>query len=225
MNGPARAVGRAAGAIAAVAFAVAVASVLGGCERSQGGTTTTTTLPQASVSTQAIAAVPLGDVAGGAAFDPPPAMQNPYAGNPQAIAQGENLFIKMNCAGCHNYGAGGLIGPSLKDTYWRYGGTPVSVFKSIYEGRPQGMPAWGVALPPQEIWKIVAYLQSLGGVFPADQYQAQLQGDRLGNKVASGVGAAPKTTAVGAARPDSGMALPAEAAPDHDVSPALGASQ
>ncbi|HZP86155.1 MAG TPA: c-type cytochrome, partial [Burkholderiales bacterium] len=111
-------------------------------------------------------------------------------GNPTAVQEGKNLFIKMNCAGCHGYDAGGGMGPSLVDHYWRYGGVPVSVYKSIYEGRPQGMPAWGRALPPQEIWKIVAYLESLGGTFPADAYHAALQGD-LGN--ASGGGAEEKS--------------------------------
>ena len=54
-------------------------------------------------------------------------------------------------------------GPPLNDSYWRYGGSPVEIYKSIYEGRPKGMPAWGVALPPNEIWALTAYVSSLGG--------------------------------------------------------------
>jgi len=93
------------------------------------------------------------------------------------VAEGKALFVRMNCAGCHGYDAGGGMGPNLKDGYWRYGGAPVSLFKSIYEGRPQGMPAWNPALPPEDIWKLVAYVQSLGGSYPAGGLAASVQGD------------------------------------------------
>ena len=61
----------------------------------------------------------------------------------------------MNCAACHGYDLKGGMGPDLTDTYWRYGGSPADIYKSIFEGRPQGMPAWGRALPPAMIWKVV----------------------------------------------------------------------
>ena len=123
----------------------------------------------------------------------------------------------MNCAGCHGYGAKGGMGPNLTDTYWRYGGTPVLIFKSIYEGRPQGMPAWNPALPPEEIWKLVAYIESLGGAYQASQTQAAMQGDRVGDNVAPevqrtlagigvGVGSAARTAR--ALRPPSAEARP-----------------
>ncbi len=56
------------------------------------------------------------------------------------------------------------MGPALNDDYWRYGGTPVEIYKSIYEGRPKGMPAWGVALPADRIWVLTSYVISLGGI-------------------------------------------------------------
>jgi mono/diheme cytochrome c family protein len=93
---------------------------------------------------------------------------NPYEGNAQAVAAGKSLYIKMNCAGCHAYNAKGNMGPDLTDTYWRYGGLPAEIYSSIHDGRAQGMPAWGSALPPQEIWKLVAYIQSLGGTYSVD---------------------------------------------------------
>jgi mono/diheme cytochrome c family protein len=93
---------------------------------------------------------------------------NPYEDNPQAIAAGKSLYIKMNCAGCHAYNAKGNMGPDLTDTYWRYGGLPAQIYSSIHDGRAEGMPAWGSALPPQEIWKLVAYIQSLGGTYSVD---------------------------------------------------------
>lgn len=73
------------------------------------------------------------------------------------------------------------MGPNLTDTYWRYGGTPAQIYQSIAAGRPKGMPSWGKKLPAREIWQLTAYLQSLGGSFPAKDYQAAMQGD-LGDK-------------------------------------------
>lgn len=112
------------------------------------------------------AVVPLGFSAGQS-----PALNedtsNPLASDQNSVEEGKKLFTSMNCAGCHGYGAKGNMGPNLTDTAWRYGGTPIAVYKSIYEGRPQGMPAWGNALPPQTVWLLVAYIQSLGGTFSA----------------------------------------------------------
>jgi cytochrome c oxidase cbb3-type subunit 3 len=95
-------------------------------------------------------------------------ISNPYVDNAQAVAAGKALYIKMNCAGCHAYNAKGNMGPDLTDTYWRYGGLPVQIYQSIHDGRAQGMPAWGAALPPQEIWKLVAYIESFGGTYSVD---------------------------------------------------------
>jgi cytochrome c oxidase cbb3-type subunit 3 len=69
------------------------------------------------------------------------------------------------------------MGPDLTDTYWRYGGSPADIYKSIYEGRPQGMPAWGRALSPDVIWKLVAYIESKGGAFPGRLADVARQGD------------------------------------------------
>jgi cytochrome c oxidase cbb3-type subunit 3 len=83
------------------------------------------------------------------------------ASSPQAVAAGKDLYVRMNCAGCHTYTGKGWMGPDLTDSYWRYGGTPDDIYRSIYEGRPQGMPAWGKALVPGEIWQLVFYIRSL----------------------------------------------------------------
>jgi cytochrome c oxidase cbb3-type subunit 3 len=172
---------------------------------------------------ETIAAVPLGDLAGAPESKLGAAIPNPYGNNAQAAQQGHELFVRMNCAGCHGYGAVGGMGPNLGDTYWRYGGSPVAIFKSIYEGRPQGMPAWNPALPPQEIWKLVAYIESLGGSYSAAHYAASVQGDRVGDNVApevqatmTGAAAASGPSAKGSgaasadaeARPDAGGAPP-----------------
>ncbi len=133
--------------------------------------------PHALPSEGELAALPLGDIAGAASLRAGNEVANPLRGDPGAIEEGHRLFIVMNCAGCHGYDAKGNMGPNLTDAYWRYGGTPSSIYNSIYEGRPQGMPAWGRALPERDIWKLVAYLQSLGGAVAWDQYHAGLQGD------------------------------------------------
>lgn len=125
--------------------------------------------------------LPLGDVAGQAASIPAADIANPASSDPNAVAEGHKLFISMNCAGCHGYDAKGGMGPDLTDTYWRYGGTPAQIYQSIASGRPKGMPSWGKKLPPRSIWQLTAYIQSLGGTFPANAYQAAAQGD-LGDK-------------------------------------------
>ncbi|MDB5821862.1 MAG: hypothetical protein JWR21_566 [Herminiimonas sp.] len=107
-----------------------------------------------------LAAIPLGDKATGGDKNQSP-VRNPYGDSPQAVQEGKKLFASMNCAGCHTYTAKGWMGPNLTDAYWRYGGSDDEIYKSIYEGRPQGMPAWGKSLPPEQIWQLVAYLKSL----------------------------------------------------------------
>jgi cytochrome c oxidase cbb3-type subunit 3 len=131
-----------------------------------------------------MARVPLGELVENPDRSIASGITNPAAGRPEAVEQGRQLFAQMNCAGCHGYDATGGVGPNLTTKYWRYGGTPVAIYKSIYEGRPQGMPAWGRTLPPESIWLLVAYIQSFGGSFPAEAYQASLQGDRPSELVA-----------------------------------------
>lgn len=139
---------------------------------------------QGMPSQDTLTAVPLGDVAGTAQSTVAAGIANPFEGDAQAVKKGQTFYRAMNCAGCHGYDGKGGMGPDLTDQYWRYGGVPAAVYKSIYEGRPQGMPAWGEALPPQGIWQIVAYLESLGGTFPPEAYHASLQGDRPGEQTA-----------------------------------------
>ncbi|HVX04960.1 MAG TPA: c-type cytochrome [Rhodanobacteraceae bacterium] len=88
-------------------------------------------------------------------------VRNPYADQPQALMQGKLLFQHLNCNGCHAPGGGGGMGPSLSDQVWLYGSSPGDIYLSIAHGRPNGMPQWGTALPPQAIWELVTYVQSL----------------------------------------------------------------
>lgn len=90
-------------------------------------------------------------------------VQNPYSGVMGAGEEGRFLYVHMNCAYCHGFDATGGMGPDLTDKSWRYGGSDVDVFNSIYRGRRQGMPAWGPLLTEDQIWKLVAYVRTLGG--------------------------------------------------------------
>ncbi len=126
---------------------------------------------------QGPASVPLGDIAGAAVPNGAIDVPNPYGDSPVSIADGKRLFAAMNCAGCHGYTGGGGMGPALNDHYWRYGGAPSQIYKSLYEGRPQGMPAWGHALPADQLWKLTAFVSSLGGGVKPENSVAALRGD------------------------------------------------
>lgn len=90
------------------------------------------------------------------------AAQSPYSNDPVALMQGRKLFVWYNCAGCHGGHGGGGMGPSLRDPTWIYGSSDAHVFGSIAEGRAHGMPAWGLRLPEDHIWKLASYVKSLG---------------------------------------------------------------
>ena len=113
-------------------------------------------------------------------------IQNPYKGDVASIKAGHQLFVQMNCAGCHGYDLKGGMGPDLTDTYWRYGGSPADIYKSIYEGRPQGMPAWGRTLSPTLVWKVVSFIEWKGGAFPGVLADRGRQGDLADEDTTSG---------------------------------------
>lgn len=96
-------------------------------------------------------------------------IHNPYEGDAKAVQEGRRLYAWMNCKGCHGEGGGG-IGPTLWDDQWRYGGRGIDIAESILYGRPDGMPSFAGHLPVDQVWRIVAYVQSLeprGGPYHA----------------------------------------------------------
>ena len=106
------------------------------------------------------------------ALQPGPAVMgssssNRYDGNAYAVSQGQRLFTWYNCAGCHANGGGGM-GPPLMDDEWIYGHRPDQIFKSIVEGRPNGMPSFQQRIPDYQVWQIAAYVRSMGGLVPKD---------------------------------------------------------
>lgn len=88
-------------------------------------------------------------------------LTNPYEGNPARIAEGAKLFVAYNCMDCHGADGAGGMGPTFQDSRWHFGGTAGEVFQSIFEGRPDGMPAWGGRLDNDQIWRLVAYVSTL----------------------------------------------------------------
>ena len=90
---------------------------------------------------------------------------NPYAGQSDAVAAGENLF-RNNCAKCHGENAEGKGSrPSLKSERISKA-TDGDLAWLIKNGEAyKGMPGWG-ALPEQKRWQIVTYLRSVNPPSP-----------------------------------------------------------
>jgi cytochrome c oxidase cbb3-type subunit 3 len=86
----------------------------------------------------------------------------PYENNAYALNDGKRLYSAFNCVGCHAHGGGGM-GPALMDSAWIYGVEPVNIYASIANGRPNGMPSFRNRIPPNQIWELVAYVQSMSG--------------------------------------------------------------
>jgi cytochrome c oxidase cbb3-type subunit 3 len=89
-------------------------------------------------------------------------LTNPFRGDAGKVREGSALFVSYNCMDCHGADGSGAMGPSLADGRFHFGGSDGEVFESIYQGRPEGMPAWGGRIPDDQIWRLVGYVQSLG---------------------------------------------------------------
>jgi cytochrome c oxidase cbb3-type subunit 3 len=90
-------------------------------------------------------------------------VKSPYQENAWGLSEGKRLYGAYNCAPCHGVNGGGAIGPALMDDKWIYGAKPDQIFASIAQGRPDGMPSFGGHIPTQQIWQLVAYVQSMSG--------------------------------------------------------------
>ena len=71
------------------------------------------------------------------------------------------------------------MGPSLSENIFLYGSEPENIYLAIYQGRPNGMPAWGAVLPDAIIWDLVTCIGKLsnepnrqwGRTFPSHCYR------------------------------------------------------
>jgi cytochrome c oxidase cbb3-type subunit 3 len=111
--------------------------------------------------------VPTGTLhAGGPTTNvPSPAPIGDYQETAYDISQGQQLFAKFNCVGCHAHGGGGM-GVPLMDDRWIFGSEPPQIFATIVQGRPKGMPSFRGRLTESQVWQLVAYVRSLGGLTP-----------------------------------------------------------
>lgn len=108
-------------------------------------------------------------------------VRSPAEGNAYAISEGKVLYMSYNCSGCHFNGGGGIGPPLMKQaSAYTYGGEPQNIFDTISKGRPNGMPSWGARIPEAQIWKIVAFVRSLGGNEPSAATGAR--GDHMEKK-------------------------------------------
>lgn len=80
---------------------------------------------------------------------------------------GEMQF-EMRCSSCHGpKGKGGLVGPSLSDSEWRYGRSYDQVFRVICNGVPgTEMKGWGDKLFKEDLVALTVYVKSLESVSP-----------------------------------------------------------
>lgn len=94
-------------------------------------------------------------------------VRGPYEYNAYGQSEGKLLFDQFNCSGCHAHGGGGM-GPPLMDGEWIYGGEAENIFSTIVEGRPNGMPSFRHRLSTDQVWRLVAYVQSMSGQLSKD---------------------------------------------------------
>ncbi|HWH84993.1 MAG TPA: cytochrome c [Burkholderiaceae bacterium] len=117
-----------------------------------------TLTPQRSISA-AIAVACLATVWTGSALSAPSAAE---LTDPKSVQAGKERFMQL-CAYCHGeQGDAGKHRPFRERIDW----DADFVHDTISEGRRRGanvMPAWKDSLSDDEIWRIVAYIKSIGG--------------------------------------------------------------
>ena len=147
--------------------AILVAVTLGGCQREKGHASGSPGGPTPPLIARSDTIYP-----GGTPLPPLDPRAAAYEGNAAAISKGQQLYMWMNCVGCHSHGGGGM-GPPLMDGKWRYGGRIDQIASSISEGRPNGMPTWREKLTPEQIWQLAAYVRTLSGQEAKDTVSAR----------------------------------------------------
>lgn len=96
---------------------------------------------------------------------------NDWATDPAIVAEGEKIYSQV-CIGCHGpeLDAPNKLGLSLVDKEWKYGDTPMDIFKIINDGTPpesKGMPPtgarmipWGATYSGKQVAQLVAFIIS-----------------------------------------------------------------
>jgi len=88
--------------------------------------------------------------------------ENPYKSDPQALAQGKDIYQTI-CQVCHMPNGGGRVGPSLIGDTHRYSRftTDKGMFEIVYGGATGAMQAFGKRLTQDQILCVTAYVRSL----------------------------------------------------------------
>ena len=88
--------------------------------------------------------------------------ENPYRGDPQALAQGKDLYQTI-CQVCHMPNGSGRVGPSLIGDTHRYPRfmTDKGMFEIVYGGATGAMQAFGKRLTQDQILCVMAYVRAL----------------------------------------------------------------
>ena len=82
--------------------------------------------------------------------------------NSSFVEAGHALFTEK-CVVCHGANLEGGIGLNLADNEWKFGNSPMVLYKIVTDGSPNkasGMQAWAGELGPKKISQIVAYVLS-----------------------------------------------------------------
>jgi cytochrome c-L len=88
--------------------------------------------------------------------------EDPYKGDPAALAEGKNLY-QTYCQACHMPDGSGRIGPSLigdSHHYPRFT-TDKGMFEIVYGGATGAMQPFGKRLTQDQILHVMAYVRSL----------------------------------------------------------------
>jgi hypothetical protein len=70
---------------------------------------------------------------------------------------------------------------------------PGNLFDVIVEGRPNGMPSFGGRIPEREIWQIIAFIESMGGMAAARRPGSDGSGAQVPERRSAQVSAAPSS--------------------------------
>lgn len=90
---------------------------------------------------------------------------NAFVASKDELKKGEEIFV-TNCVACHKEKGQGDIGPNLTDEFWLNGdGKPEFLHHMVMNGNEEkGMPPWKEILSEEEVYHVIAYVQSLKGV-------------------------------------------------------------
>lgn len=110
-------------------------------------------------------------------------LKNPFTGNAEAVAEGQKIYLKYGCNGCHGGGGGGGMCPPLTNDTFVYGSDDDTLFRLVALGsdglQKAGytrlkketvvgpMPLYGgnettpvIIKTDNELWKIIAWMRT-----------------------------------------------------------------